>query len=788
MKDILGQYFNDYSEISSNEENQSNFSEIYNAHNNKYDRDCILKIISKDTLKKVDYDLMIQQLKREEEITQLCASENIVKFYRKIETDNAIIFELENCDGSLKKFMDNNGNIEGEEGNEENLEQKLFFKKVAVEMAKGLKKIHEKKVMHRDIKPDNIFMKNYNDYYNDLDKLEIKIGDFGCSIFIKDNNSEGIGTVFYSAPEIIQGLEYDEKCDIWSFGITLYELYFGCLPYGVDPSLNEILTIIDNPKEFILRKSNIPNLDIFFKKVLAIDPNERMGYDELFDYIFSENFMNKDVICINNNEKYLKIYDIIIKEKQVKYDIGYEQEGLNDEKIEAKNTKTLLKIANGGQFPDIMNFPNRNITGEERYNNIIYYDENSKDYSKSINKDSDIFERNTTGAFILCTNMESLKLIREEILVQIKRDKRITFNVITTGSACDKIISFIKENNEFEECIKKVCVFCMNLKNWLHLKDKYPIVHGVHKSRKEILKFIDLFSKKDVKPYPLVKLVTYENYYSKYKDAHKKISLFYGDLNIKTYEKNLKEMKELINEEEKSKELINKNKNNFLNGLLKFNITEDLETLDKLIIKEYTKNSYFGDLNKWLMNSKLNSYDTIAYYTARLMYSLNSYGKNKKKYLTERKELYRGIKIPYSCLLPYERAKGKVILMSAFTSTSEKENVARTFSHRNTSKIQYKNRKLFSIIFRITNIYKNNWVSNCVNVQEEAEKSFQKEKEILYQPFSFYYVKDVQIDIPNYSADIILETIGKEEILEEKIQIGKEIQYNEKKRIMEVKN
>ena len=57
----------------------------------------------------------------------------------------------------------------------------------------------------------------------------------------------------------------------------------------------------------------------------------------------------------------------------------------------------MLKIANGGQFPDIMNFPNRNITGEERYNNIIYYDENSKDYSKSINKDSDIFERNTTG-------------------------------------------------------------------------------------------------------------------------------------------------------------------------------------------------------------------------------------------------------------------------------------------------------------------------------------------------------------------------------------------------------
>lgn len=184
-------------------------------------------------------------------------------------------------------------------------------------MAKGLKKIHEKKVMHRGIKPNNIFMKNFNDYYDDLDALEIKTGDFGRSIFIKDNNSEGIGSVLYSAPEINQGLEYDEKCDIRSYGITLYELYFGYLPYWEDPSLNTILTIIDNPDSFILRKSRIPNLDIFFKKVLAIDPNERMGFEELFDYIFSDDFMDKNVICVNNNKKYQKIYDIIKNEKQV---------------------------------------------------------------------------------------------------------------------------------------------------------------------------------------------------------------------------------------------------------------------------------------------------------------------------------------------------------------------------------------------------------------------------------------------------------------------------------------
>ena len=82
------------------------------------------------------------------------------------------------------------------------------------------------------------------------------------------------------------------------------------------------------------------------------------------------------------------------------------------------------------------------------------------------------------------------------------------------------------------------------------------------------------------------------------------------------------------------------------------------------------------------------------------------------------------------------------------------------------------------------NYFKKNWVPNGVNIQK---LSVYDEKEILYQPFSFYYVRDVQIDQNNYKADIYLETIGKEEILEEKIKIGKEIKYNEKENIMQVK-
>ena len=48
-------------------------------------------------------------------------------------------------------------------------------------------------------------------------------------------------------------------------------------------------------------------------------------------------------------------------------------------------------------------------------------------------------------------------------------------------------------------------------------------------------------------------------------------------------------------------------------------MSKEIEKLNKLIIKEYTKNKFYGDLNKWLMNNKKKGYESVAYFTARLM-------------------------------------------------------------------------------------------------------------------------------------------------------------------------
>ena len=78
-----------------------------------------------------------------------------------------------------------------------------------------------------------------------------------------------------------------------------------------------------------------------------------------------------------------------------------------------------------------------------------------------------------------------------------------------------------------------------------------------------------------------------------------------------------------------------------------------------------------------------------------------------------------------------------------------------------------------------------NWISSGVDVHDLSK--YEKEKEVLFQAFSFFYVEKVDINLKAKTADIYLKTIGKKCILEEEIRKGKNIEYNQNKKMIEIK-
>ena len=122
--------------------------------------------------------------------------------------------------GSLRDLLDKKGN---------NLSWRMRLK-FAISASKGISYLHQNKILHRDIKPQNLLVNR---------EWKCKVADFGISTTKDASSHTVIGTPIYMAPEIFNEHPYTEKVDVYAFSIVLYELYTGRRPYS-SPELDNL--------------------------------------------------------------------------------------------------------------------------------------------------------------------------------------------------------------------------------------------------------------------------------------------------------------------------------------------------------------------------------------------------------------------------------------------------------------------------------------------------------------------------------------------------------------------
>ncbi|CAL5370059.1 unnamed protein product [Camellia sinensis] len=158
-----------------------------------------------------------------------------------------------------------------------NRRRKLAFKVViqlALDLARGLSYLHSKKIVHRDVKTENML----------LDKTRtVKIADFGVARVEASNPNDmtgETGTLGYMAPEVLNGNPYNRKCDVYSFGICLWEIYCCDMPYP-DLSFSEVTSAVvrQNLRPEIPRccPSSLANV---MKRCWDANPDKRPEMDE----------------------------------------------------------------------------------------------------------------------------------------------------------------------------------------------------------------------------------------------------------------------------------------------------------------------------------------------------------------------------------------------------------------------------------------------------------------------------------------------------------------------------
>jgi fused-like protein len=151
-------------------------------------------------------------------------------------------------------------------------------RKIAMQLVHALYYLHSHRIIHRDMKPQNILISA-----NGI----VKLCDFGFARSMSNNTivlTSIKGTPLYMAPELVQELPYNHTVDLWSLGVIIYELFVGTPPFYTNSIYTLIHLIVKDPVKFPENMS--PEFKSFLQGLLNKAPNERLTWPDLLQHPF----------------------------------------------------------------------------------------------------------------------------------------------------------------------------------------------------------------------------------------------------------------------------------------------------------------------------------------------------------------------------------------------------------------------------------------------------------------------------------------------------------------------
>ena len=296
---------------------------VYKAYDVIDDRIVAIKILKDEYLTNEEFK---RRFKNESKAIAVLNHSNIVRVYNVSFGDRIQYIVMEYVDGiTLKEYIEQQGVI--------NWKEAVHF---SGQILAALQHAHDKGIVHQDIKPQNIML---------LQDGTIKVTDFGIARFsrLDDNTTSenAIGSVHYISPEQARGEMTDDKADIYSIGVVMYEMLTGKLPFQADSAVSVALMQVQ--QDPVRPRDIVPTLPIGLEQItmraMQKNPNER--YQSAAEMLMDINeFKRNPSIRFN--------YNYFVDQEPTKYVQSSSQiqnisrTNADESEVEAKN-KTINK-------------------------------------------------------------------------------------------------------------------------------------------------------------------------------------------------------------------------------------------------------------------------------------------------------------------------------------------------------------------------------------------------------------------------------------------------------------